>query len=179
MNKKIPKGLKNKKCIDCGKQLHNYNAKRCQKHASIESAKTRKIVHLCGKKNGMFGKKRPDLILFNKKTDKKGKKNGNYRHGHTLIKQKCINCGEKTSEYRRKLCRNCYFIKYKKRKNMINKHHLDLNIKNNKENNILRLTSSLHQSLHKLAYHYLLKKFGIVEIKKYIRWFAKKKGIKL
>ena len=120
-----------------------------------------------GKNNSMYG------------THRCGKDNPNYRNGHTLIKQKCKNCGKQTSEYRRKLCRDCYFIIYKNRKNMINKHHLDLNQKNNNKDNLLYLIGSLHQSLHKLAYHYLLEKFGIKEVKKYTKWFAKKKGIKL
>lgn len=179
LNRKIPNYLKNKKCIDCGKQLSNYYAKRCQKHAAIESLKTRKIVHLIGSKNGMFGKKRPDLILFNKKINKKGKNNGNYKHGNTLIKQKCKICGKRISDWRRKFCKECWYRIHKHRKNMINKHHIDLNTKNNNKDNLLCLTGSLHQSLHRLVYHYLLEKFGIEEMKNYIKWFAKKKGIKL
>jgi hypothetical protein len=54
------------------------------------------------------------------------------------------------------------------------KHHLDLNTKNNKEDNILILTNSKHQLFHRLAYHYLLKTFGIKEIQKYKKWFIKR-----
>lgn len=62
--------------------------------------------------------------------------------------------------------------------NLINRHHLDLNKKNNKINNILLLTLKKHQQFHRLIYRYLLEKFGIKEIKKYIKWFDKKYGLK-
>lgn len=72
-----------------------------------------------------------------------------------------------------------YKIKDNKRKMIIkvikglkkSRHHLDLNEKNNKDSNIYKLTNREHQQFHRLAYHYLLKKFGIKEILKYKKWF--------
>jgi hypothetical protein len=55
------------------------------------------------------------------------------------------------------------------------RHHLDLNDKNNKQNNIYILTNRNHQRFHRLAYHYLLMKYGIKEILKYKKWFEKYK----
>jgi len=36
---------------------------------------------------------------------------------------------------------------------------------------MLKLTYTNHNLFHRYAYHYLLKKFGIKEIKKYTKWF--------
>jgi len=53
------------------------------------------------------------------------------------------------------------------------KHHLDLNRENNKDSNIYKLLNGRHQQFHRLAYHYLLEKYGIKEILKYKKWFEK------
>lgn len=53
------------------------------------------------------------------------------------------------------------------------RHHLDLNDENNKDINIYVLTNRQHQQFHRLAYHYLLQKYGIKEILKYKKWFEK------
>jgi len=58
----------------------------------------------------------------------------------------------------------------KKRKYEIIKHHVDLNHENNNDDNIMKITSSIHTSLHHRAYDYLVK---IGKIKQYIRWFFK------
>jgi hypothetical protein len=58
-------------------------------------------------------------------------------------------------------------------KNTIVKHHLDLDIENNSKSNILCLKSGEHQLFHRYAYHYLLEKYGIKEIKKYFYWFRR------
>jgi hypothetical protein len=52
-------------------------------------------------------------------------------------------------------------------------HHLDLNQLNNKNSNLFKLTFKNHNRFHRLAYHYLLKKFGIKEILRYKNWFLK------
>lgn len=44
--------------------------------------------------------------------------------------------------------------------------------------NILILDVSHHIKIHQKVYSYLLEKFGIKEIKKYIKWFIKKYGKK-
>lgn len=79
----------------------------------------------------------------------------------------------KNTNFRIKLAKN--FGKYNKNKK--NKHHLDLNEKNNSKDNLLYLINGKHQQFHRLAYHYLLKKFGIVEIRKYLKWFKKNYGV--
>lgn len=71
----------------------------------------------------------------------------------------------KTKEYREKM--------HKALKNKKHKHHIDLDHNNDDKLNILILTNSMHQHLHRFAYHYLLKKFGIEEVRKYIKWFFK------
>lgn len=56
---------------------------------------------------------------------------------------------------------------------LFNKHHIDLNIKNNKKENIITLRKNDHQLLHRLAYHYLVYVLGVDEVHKYIKWFKK------
>ena len=56
------------------------------------------------------------------------------------------------------------------RKNLIHEHHIDLNQIDSRPINVLYLSSSVHGSLHKKAYDYLVKS-GL--IKQYIRWFIK------
>lgn len=55
----------------------------------------------------------------------------------------------------------------------LNKHHIDLDPNNNDELNILRISFQQHGLIHASAYHYLLEKFGIKEIKRYIKWVLK------
>jgi len=57
------------------------------------------------------------------------------------------------------------------RKNLINRHHIDLNRIDNRNNNILYLIDAAHQSLHKQAYNFLVE---TNQIKKYTKWFIKK-----
>lgn len=185
MTKKIPNYLKNKKCIDCGKQLWNLYAKRCtscaNKVTGIIRAKHRKSF--VGKNNPNYGNhilkgiKRPQ---FSKQI--LGKNNPAYIDGKTLKKYYCIICHKKlgiTAYQGTKLCRKCsnkkriIWNKGKKIGNKICRHHLDLNKKNNKKTNILNLTNSLHLSFHRLIYRYILEKFGIKEILKYKQWFFK------
>ena len=56
----------------------------------------------------------------------------------------------------------------KHRKNLINKHHIDLNHQNNAETNLIFIKNSIHNSLHKRAYDFLVK---INKIDDYINWF--------
>jgi hypothetical protein len=63
----------------------------------------------------------------------------------------------------------------KNRKNEIVKHHLDLNKKNNKQKNLLKLTQSKHSKLHQRAYEYLVR---TKQIRNYIKWFDKKYQLK-
>jgi DNA-directed RNA polymerase subunit RPC12/RpoP len=154
-------------CIDCGKLLSRlayYNKyKRCKK------------CNKKGKLNGMFGKKRPDMIIRNKLNIRKGEQCYNYKGG----KPKCINCGKKLSNYGYKRCKSCeQKLKWRNELNRIRvkadtivKHHIDLNHKNNKKNNILKITQSKHSKLHLRAYEFLVEK---KLIRQYIKWFDKK-----
>jgi hypothetical protein len=57
-------------------------------------------------------------------------------------------------------------------------HHLDLDKTNNKRDNILETNSKKHTSIHRRIYDYVLEKYGISEIHKYIKWFDRKYGVK-
>jgi hypothetical protein len=149
-------------CINCGKKLNHLayyeNTKRC--------------------KNCWYK-------FYSKKS--KGKNNPCYIDGRTLKKYYC-KCGKEIS-YKAKRCRKCYaktmigkgnpmfnthFIRVTK--NQLVKHHIDLNRKNNREKNVLKLSCSNHSLLHTKAYEFLLKQ---KLVKKYIKWFKKnylKKG---
>jgi hypothetical protein len=155
----------------CGKNMSFY-AKQCQKCYT----KTLK-----GKNNPMFGKKRPDLSKRNKLNPMKGENNPSYKDGRSLVEKFCKDCGKRLFSYRSIRCQKCYFkirISWNKNKKIgKNKctHHLDLNKKNNNKDNRLKLTNSQHAKLHQKAYEYLVKR-GL--IKRYIKWFFKKEGIK-
>lgn len=96
-------------------------------------------------KNKKMWIERPDLVMKMKQTQIKNKKSkGTFKKGQNLS--------------------------LPKRGILINKHHLDLNSRNNHPDNLLYLTNSKHNSLHKRAYDFVLEK-GL--IKDYIRWFSK------
>jgi hypothetical protein len=57
---------------------------------------------------------------------------------------------------------------------LIIKHHIDLDKSNDKKQNILTLSLSKHGSLHHRAYDYLVK---TRQVDKYIKWFIKKYGL--
>jgi len=65
------------KCIDCGKLIHR-QAIRCRDCQDRHRA----------------------LLI-------KGDKNPNFRHGETLKKHYCSDCGKEISDYRRKRCQSC------------------------------------------------------------------------
>lgn len=54
------------------------------------------------------------------------------------------------------------------------KHHIDLDKKNIAKENLLKLTNSKHQKLHRRAYNYLVE---INKVDKYLNWFDKKYGL--
>jgi hypothetical protein len=159
------------KCIVCKKEISRY-AERCSSCAKK------------GRLNSMFGKKRPDLGKWNSKQKRTGKNNPCYRHGRTYKEVQCKVCGKNLSKhafyYGVKKCKNCMYktkIAWNRNKKIGNlkcKHHVDLNKHNNKKSNIMILTNSKHLSLHRLTYLYILTKFGLKGIKKYISWFNKR-----
>jgi hypothetical protein len=113
-----------------------------------------------------------------RKCAKLGKNNPMYKHGKT-DKNICKRCGKHicdAADY----CNKCRRLIYRKQliKSLLkiknHKHHLDLNKNNNNKSNIWILPKGKHQQFHRLAYHYLLEKYGIEEILKYKKWFIKK-----
>lgn len=62
------------------------------------------------------------------------------------------------------------------RKNLIHRHHIDLEKINNRPSNLLYLISAAHGSLHKKAYNYLVE---TNQITTYINWFIQKFAPKL
>jgi hypothetical protein len=57
--------------------------------------------------------------------------------------------------------------------NIQQKHHIDLNIRNNTKENLLYLSRSEHTKLHRLAYKYLIE---TKQISNYLEWFRKNKS---
>jgi len=100
---------------------------------------------------------------------KKGKNNGNY--GIHKFGKDAPGYGSK-HPHSEKAKRNIKNGLRKSKKQHI--HHVDLNVRNNKNSNIIKFKKNgRHQQFHRYAYHYLLKKFGIKEIRKYYKWFNK------
>lgn len=111
-----------------------------------------------------------------------GKRHRDYIDGRSLKKYYCKDCRRRiTMGSKNGRCRSC--AHKGKLNNMAGKfgrvyitgrtiirHHIDLNTSNNKKDNILKITSRVHTSLHHRAYNYLVKQ-GL--IKKYIKWFFK------
>ena len=155
------------KCIECGKILAFCDTKRCRKcylknpdrgysHNFSKSELKRRAKSMSkNRKNGTvrtwnknknLWKERPELVLQMKKT---------------LKGKRCNPKGEFKKGHKKSL---------KKRGDLINRHHIDLNNKNNHPTNLKYLTNSKHNQLHKRAYDYLVK---IKKIKNYMNWFIK------
>jgi hypothetical protein len=153
------KCLIKKYCIDCNKLLGKnatfYNNQRCC------SCSTKHLFKI-GKLN------------------QSGNQSSQYKDGRSIGKHYCIDCKKEISNYKTKRCWKCYVTfnrgknhspkpkNLKLSKNTIIKHHVNLNKGNNRKNNKLILTQSIHVSLHHRAYKYLVR-LGI--IRNYIKWF--------
>lgn len=85
----------NKRC-SCGKLLSRATVYR-GKDKCLSCARK-------GSGNAMFGKKRPDVTIYNKIHTKHGKNAGAYKGG----KPHCKNCDCVLIDYRSKICPNCY-----------------------------------------------------------------------
>lgn len=192
------------KCINCGKELSGYGAKRCRKcylerlknprnnSNYIDNRTNKKYFCIdCGKKIS-YGAKRCHSCDGKRRI---GKNSNNYKTGN-FRKTKiyyCIepNCHKTVSQGKRR----CNFHASKKRKkpddfNFINKthtketkrkmkttlrkHHIYLR-ENRRE--IIKLTVNKHRQIHARAYHYIYAKYGKKGIDNYIRWFNKKYGL--
>jgi len=134
-------------------------AKECKCGRSLIRYRLKKFgIKTYNKSESHLGKKRP---LFTKQTRLKmrNKKLGiklSLKHRKNLIIAR-----------RKNKVSNKHNSKYE-----LVKHHIDLNKRHNKNDNILKIIRSVHSYLHNSAYEYLVKK-GI--IKNYIKWFFKYK----
>jgi len=116
-------------CIDCKKEVSDYRHKRCLKCSGIIRQ----------------GTKRPDVIVYNKITNKKGSNNGNFKNWSSKRRNKCADCGKMLgtcSVYLGiKKCRNCMMkerwsnLDYKVK--VITKTMKSCNIQPNKKENLL------------------------------------------
>ena len=155
--KKKNKGKKHHRYID-GRTNKQYYCKDCGRKTSINS--------------GFYGKGR--CVFCSRKIRNKSKK---YRESISKIMKGHI----VTEKTRRKMSKT-WKRKYKKgeiihfiKRNVKVKHHIDLDIDNNKKSNVLKLSQSRHAKMHSLAYKYLVE---TGQIKKYIKWFQKNYGLK-
>jgi len=189
-------------CINCGKKVSDSRVKRCRKCANTGKLNPGYKHGKCSGVKRCF--KCNKTITFGSKNgcckscSKQGKLNGRYINGKTLKRKKCLDCGKKlgiwSNYYNNKRCLSCkmknlyknkklnfkgkrnpMYGKISNGKNKINKHHINLNRKNNEESNILLISNSKHIKLHRLAYFYLLK---MGKIKEYIDWFKLKYGLR-
>lgn len=157
----------NHRCIDCQKPIKNFYAKRCSSCATKgvnnpfygkkHTKKTKRLISLHhadvrGKNSPSYGIKRLDLSLRNKLNPMKGNKNSNFGN-HKLAGKNNPNFGKRYNGMTR-----------------IDKHHIDLNHKNEQLSNILYLRAPKHIQLHQRAYEYLVR---IGKIKYYLKWFDK------
>jgi hypothetical protein len=160
------------KCKDCNKKLTNYKGKYC---AFCYRKRNKKTIHNCKdckKEVSDYRIKRCRDCASRYLSEKyRGKKAIRYMKYHTKISkikmsktriQRKIGTGKNNPMFG------------KNRKNEIIKHHIDLNKKNKKKTNILKLTVSKHTSLHVRAYHYLVE---VGKIRRYIKWYDKKFGL--
>ena len=156
MNKKhcscgnIIKNLKARRCRNCYLKspdknfTHNFSKQELKRRAKLLSRNRKSGKVKTWNKNMNMRLERPDLVqqMIKSLKGKRCNPKGEFKKGHTNS--------------------------LKERKNLINRHHLDLNKSNNYEDNLLYLTNSDHNSLHKRAYDYLVK---TNKITLYLKWF--------
>lgn len=136
------------RCVDCNKLIYNY-ATRCN-HCNNKWEKNPRYVanYRYKDKRGFIHIKNPEFDGHNQR----------YLFEHRFVMEKYLG---------RKL----------RKKETV--HHLDLNAVNNDIINLLLFSNyKTHSTFHSMAYKYLIDKFGVEEIKSYLKWF-KKKGFKV
>ena len=149
-----------KYCKDCHKKLTGHsNPKRCQ--------------HCAGKKNRT---KQWRKMISKRNT---GKGNGQYKTGKYMnIKRYCKKCHRllKTRRNDVKYCYRCGNGIMVKRRTIWHKHHLYL--KKFKTDKVIIMRNTKHQSFHSKVYEYLLETQGKNAIRKYLKWFTDKFGLR-
>lgn len=170
-NKSVPKIAKENN-ISNSAMYRLFEKYHILRKTQLEAGKLRKIEHkciICGNKVSKREYKRCRLCE-NKRKHREyfckicGKRisNGNGLTG----KRRCSSCANKGKN-------NPMHNRVGVRGDTIIEHHIDLNTKNNKADNKLKMTQRIHSSLHRRAYHYLVE-IGLV--RDYIKWFFKKIG---
>ncbi len=177
------KKSKYKICIKCKKKFeyHLYQQKRCDKCRTLKCEqcdkkfipknKVYKRKRFCSKKcYSNWQKNKPLLINILKYNVRVFSKKDLQKLSES---QKGRKVSKKTRKKISKTLTGRKRPNFKKRRfgNTRCKHHKDLNKENNQKRNILILTNSQHQSLHRRAYDYLVK---INKINNYIKWFKRK-----
>ena len=155
-----------KKC-SCGNIIKKLSARRCRRcyltnpdrgyshNYSKEELKRRSISMSEKRKNGK-------IFTWNKGKDLRKERPEIGLHLQQVLKGKrCNRKGEFKKGHEMTLA---------KRGDLINRHHIDLNKYNNEIINLLFLTNSKHNQLHKRAYDYLVK---TNQVQEYIKWFIK------
>jgi len=157
-------------CQDCGKKLSDCRSLYCQKCSGIKRQKHR-FCSDCGIEILL------DSIRCRPCSDK------NKRIIRPL--RYCKGCNELiTHQSKSGLCTSCISTKKygkpnlywlgKSNKDVIIKHHVDGNKKNNKESNFLKIAQGEHRSLHWNGYKFLVR---INLIKEYLSDFTTKNGM--
>ena len=154
-----------KYCKVCGKRLSKLafylGFKRCRKCSKTLTVRRKLRLANLGKHPNLktrlrMRESKKNSIKFQqylKHRDLSGKKNGMY-NVHRFNEN------------------NPNWNNHKLNKKTMEKHHINLDTKNNKNENILKISLTNHRRLHLYAYHYLVK---TRQIKKYMKWFFKYK----
>lgn len=156
------------KLCKCGQIIKNFYAKRCRNCYLISPNKG--YSHNFSKQELQ---KRSDQMRKGRKSGKICTWNKNINLTK-LYPEIGINLSKKLKGRRCNLqgeFKKGHEISLKRRAKLINKHHIDLDKFNNQTTNLLYLTNSDHNKLHKRAYNYLVE---TNQIDNYTSWFLKK-----
>jgi len=138
-------------CMDCGKKVNEKRAKRCRHCAHLR-------IHFSHKEIGKRSKTLTGRIFSKETLEKMSQTKKDYIPWNKGLKNVQVP----------------YWLG-KSNKDIIVKHHIDANKKNNDNSNFLRIAHGLHRSLHWRGYEYLVS-LGL--IKDYLSEFTTKNGIK-
>ena len=153
------------KCIECKKILLDNRSKRCRKcNANILIKK----LLIAQKRFILKKEKLIKICKFCKKEFIAGYKENKQHHKRQFCNRKCMAMFSRIDLKRNEKIRKAV-------SHQIINHHKDANPNNNLKSNKLKIDATKHRQLHEFAYHYLVY-LGL--IKKYLKWFDKKYGLK-